>query len=60
MTACAAAFLQEMMDEYFRALRQPGTPLRSFRLRAVLFPAVEHDLTSEELADAAAFFTYSG
>ena len=48
------------MEEYFRALRTPGTPVRTFRLRAVLFPAMEHDLTSEELADGEAFFTFSG
>ena len=50
---------QEMMDEYLRALRLPGTPVRTFRLRAVLLRAMEQDLTFEELADGEAFFTYS-
>ena len=49
--------LQEMFAEYFRALRQPATPVRTFRLRAVLFPAVEQSMTEEELADGAEFFT---
>ena len=48
---------QEMFAEYFRALRQPATPVRTFRLRAVLFPAVEQSMTEEELADGAEFFT---
>ncbi len=48
---------QEMFEEYRRALRQPATPVRTFRLRAVLFPAVEQTLTEEELADGTEFFT---
>ena len=46
-----------MFEEYRRALRQPATPVRTFRLRAVLFPAVEQTLTEEELADGTEFFT---
>ena len=46
-----------MFEEYRRALRQPATPVRTFRLRAVLFPAVEQTLTEEELADGTKFFT---
>ena len=46
-----------MFEEYRRALRQPATPVRTFRLRAVLFAAVEQTLTGEELADGAEFFS---
>lgn len=41
---------QELFDEYQRALRLPGTPIKTFRLRLFLFPAAEDPFTSEELA----------
>ena len=40
----------ELCGEYFRALRTPGTPVRTFRLRLFLFPAAEEPLTPEDLA----------
>lgn len=41
---------QELFDEYQRALRLPGTPIKTFRLRLFLFPAAEDPFTPEELA----------
>jgi len=51
--------LQEMFEEFFRALKVPGTPVKTFRLRVVLFPAAEEPMTPEELADAQHFFSTS-
>ena len=50
---------QEMFEEFFRALKVPGTPVKTFRLRVVLFPAAEEPMTPEELADAQHFFSTS-
>lgn len=41
--------LQELFDEYFRALRLPGTPIKTFRLRLFLFRAAEVPYTPEDL-----------
>ncbi|KAK9826720.1 hypothetical protein WJX81_001147 [Elliptochloris bilobata] len=51
--------VQEMFEEFFRALKVPGTPVKTFRLRVVLFPAAEEPMTPEELADAQHFFSTS-
>lgn len=44
--------LQELFDEYARALRLPGTPVKTFRLRVFLFRAAEDPLTPEDIAAA--------
>lgn len=41
---------QELFHEYWRALRLPGTPVKTFRLRLFLFPAAEDPYTPEDLA----------
>eukprot|EP00193_Tetraselmis_chui_P005078 CAMPEP_0177762862 /NCGR_PEP_ID=MMETSP0491_2-20121128/6567_1 /TAXON_ID=63592 /ORGANISM="Tetraselmis chuii, Strain PLY429" /LENGTH=803 /DNA_ID=CAMNT_0019278937 /DNA_START=1048 /DNA_END=3459 /DNA_ORIENTATION=+ len=41
--------LQEMFDEYVRALAQPGTPVKTFRLRVFLFRAQEDIFMPEHL-----------
>jgi hypothetical protein len=51
--------LQEMLDEYHRGLRIPGTPIKMFRLRVLLFRAAEEPFTPEELADGEQFFSRS-
>ena len=48
-----------MFEEFFRALKVPGTPVKTFRLRVLLFPAAEEPMTPEELADAQHFFSTS-
>ncbi len=48
---------QEMLDEYQRGLRIPGTPIKTFRLRVLLFPAAEEPFTPEEIADGEIFFS---
>lgn len=48
-----------MFEEFFRALKVPGTPVKTFRLLVVLFPAAEEPMTPEELADAQHFFSAS-
>ena len=50
---------QEMFEEFFLALKVPGTPVKTFRLRVLLFPAAEEPMTPEELADAQHFFSTS-
>jgi hypothetical protein len=40
---------QEMFDEYVRALAQPGTPVKTFRLRVFLFRAQEDIFMPEHL-----------
>lgn len=50
---------QEMLDEYQRGLRIPGTPIKTFRLRVLLFPAAEEPFTPEEIADGEFFFSRS-
>lgn len=39
----------ELFGEYERALRLPGTPIKTFRLRIFLFPAAEDPYTPEDL-----------
>ncbi|KAK9829327.1 hypothetical protein WJX72_005201 [[Myrmecia] bisecta] len=51
--------VQEMFDEYWRSLRLPGTPVKSFRIRVYLFPAEEEELTAEELQEGTVFFRSS-
>ncbi|GAB4816617.1 hypothetical protein N2152v2_003663 [Parachlorella kessleri] len=41
--------LQELFDEYARALRMPGTPVKTFRMRVFLFRAAEDPLTPEDI-----------
>eukprot|EP00873_Tetraselmis_striata_P014748 jgi/Tetstr1/435012/TSEL_023983.t1 len=41
--------LQEMFDEYMRALSMPGTPVKTFRLRVFLFRAQEDVYMPEKL-----------
>ena len=48
-----------MLDEYQRGLRIPGTPIKMFRLRVLLFRASEEPFTPEELADGEQFFSRS-
>jgi hypothetical protein len=48
-----------MLDEYHRGLRIPGTPIKMFRLRVLLFRAAEEPFTPEELADGEQFFSRS-
>lgn len=43
--------LKEMFEEYFRGLRMPGTPVKTFRLRVFLFPAEEEPFTPEDILD---------
>lgn len=50
---------QEMLEEYQRGLRIPGTPIKTFRLRVLLFRASEEPFTPEELADGEQFFSRS-
>lgn len=33
-------FFQELYDEYFGALQRPGTPLKTFRIKVYVFPAL--------------------
>lgn len=47
--------VQELYDEYLRALRLPGTPVKTFRLRLFLFPAAEDAYTPEDLAAVARY-----
>ena len=61
-----ALFLwQEMFDEYQRGLAVPGTPIRTFRLRVLLFAVVEvpysvgDPFTPEEIQDGRDFFARS-
>ncbi|KAL4860150.1 putative serine/threonine-protein kinase SIS8 [Chlorella vulgaris] len=42
--------IKELFHEYSRALRMPGTPIKTFRLRVFLFPAAEDPYTPEDLA----------
>lgn len=41
--------IAELFDEYSRALRLPGTPIKTFRLRLFLFRAAEVPYTPEDL-----------
>ncbi|KAG7667905.1 hypothetical protein Ndes2526B_g01686 [Nannochloris sp. 'desiccata'] len=41
--------IAELFDEYFRALRLPNTPIKTFRLRLFLFRAAEVPYTPEDL-----------
>lgn len=41
--------IMELFGEYERALRLPGTPIKTFRLRIFLFPAAEDPYTPEDL-----------
>ena len=50
---------QEMLDEYQRGLHIPGTPIKTFRLRVFLFPALDEPFTPEEIADGEQFFSLS-
>lgn len=56
---------QEMFDEYQRGLAVPGTPIRTFRLRVLLFAVVEvpysvgDPFTPEEIQDGRDFFARS-
>lgn len=47
--------VQELFGEYHHALRLPGTPIKTFRLRLFLFPAAEEPVTPEDLA----FYSHS-
>jgi hypothetical protein len=47
--------IAELYGEYFRALRQPGTPIRTFRLRLFLFRAAEDPYTPEDIAAEARY-----
>ena len=47
-TLCYYPF-QELFDEYFRALKLPGTPVKTFRLCLFLFRAAEVPYTLEDL-----------
>lgn len=57
--------LQEMFEEYQRGLAVPGTPIRTFRLRVLLFSVVEvpysvgEPFTPEEIQDGHDFFARS-
>jgi hypothetical protein len=33
--------LQELLHEYFDALSRPGTPLKTFRIKIFIFPALQ-------------------
>jgi hypothetical protein len=44
--------VQELADEYARALHLPGTVFKAFRLQAFLFPAAEDAYTPEDMATA--------
>lgn len=46
---------QELYDEYFRALKLPGTPIKTFRIRLFLFKAAEEPYTPEDLAAEAQY-----
>lgn len=35
--------LQELYEEYFAALRRPGTPLKTFRVKVYVFPALQFE-----------------
>jgi hypothetical protein len=35
--------LQELYEEYFSALRRPGTPLKTFRVKVYVFPALQFE-----------------
>lgn len=49
--------LQEMFEEYYRGLKLPGTPSKTFRLRVFLFfDMIQEPLTPDEYADGCAFF----
>ncbi len=48
-----------MQDEYQRGLQVPGTPIKTFRLRVFLFPALDEPFTPEEIADGEQFFSRS-
>jgi len=39
----AAPCLQELYEEYFAALRRPGTPLKTFRVKVYVFPALQFE-----------------
>lgn len=58
-TTVVSTLLQEMLEEYQRGLRIPGTPIKTFRLRVLLFRASEEPFTPEELADGEEFFSRS-
>lgn len=47
---CRTDVSQELFGEYRHALRLPGTPIKTFRLRLFLFPAAEEPVTPEDLA----------
>mmetsp|Transcript_25426 Transcript_25426/g.75108 ORF Transcript_25426/g.75108 Transcript_25426/m.75108 type:complete len:878 (-) Transcript_25426:269-2902(-) len=46
--------LQELYDEYFQALRRPGTPIKTFRVKVFLFPALQDELDIDAEASARA------
>ena len=35
--------MQELFEEYYAALRRPGTPLKTFRIRVYALPALEFE-----------------
>ncbi|GAX73216.1 hypothetical protein CEUSTIGMA_g669.t1 [Chlamydomonas eustigma] len=39
--------LKEMYDEYFNAIQRPGTPIKTFRIKIFLFPALQDELDIE-------------
>lgn len=65
ITVSDDADLQEMFEEYQRGLAVPGTPIRTFRLRVLLFSVVEvpysvgEPFTPEEIQDGHDFFARS-
>lgn len=52
--------IEELFDEYVRALCLPGTPVKTFRLRMFLFPASEDPYTPEDMAQAASHERFLG
>lgn len=34
---------QELYDEYFQAMQRPGTPVKTFRIKLYLFPALQDE-----------------
>ena len=35
--------VQELYEEYFLALQRPGTPVKTFRVKLFLFPALQDE-----------------
>ena len=60
LSLSACCVWQELYDEYFQALQRPGTPVKTFRIKLYLFPALQDEWDVEArcvtaLADVVVF-----